>query len=282
MMQLRYVRVDVFTDRALMGNPLAVFTNARGVSDATMQRLAREMNLSETVFLLPPTDGGHCRLRIFTPTQEVPFAGHPVLGTAFVVGEPLTVDVLALETGKGTVYVRLERENARGVFGWMNQPLPTVAPFPETDALLRALGVTATALPVERYDNGPTHAMVCLATHAEVAALRPDLTALAALDALCVSVFAYDGAEALTRVFAPAGGVPEDPATGSAAGPLALHLARHGRLAWGSAIRIAQGASIGRPSELHARVSGSEDGATCVEVGGSAVIIGRGELRLPV
>jgi trans-2,3-dihydro-3-hydroxyanthranilate isomerase len=282
MMQLRYVRVDVFTDRALMGNPLAVFTNARGVSDATMQRLAREMNLSETVFLLPPAQGGHCRLRIFTPTQEVPFAGHPVLGTAFVVGEPLTVDLLHLETAKGIVRVRLERENARGVFGWMDQPLPTVAPFAQTDALLRALGVTSTALPVERYDNGPTHAMVCLASPAEVESLRPDLSALAALDVLCVSVFAQEGAEVLTRVFAPAGGVAEDPATGSAAGPLALHLARHGRVAWGTALRIAQGASIGRPSELHARASGSDAAVSGVEVGGAAVIIGRGEVRLPL
>jgi trans-2,3-dihydro-3-hydroxyanthranilate isomerase len=282
MMQLRYVRVDVFTDRALMGNPLAVFTNARGVSDATMQRLAREMNLSETVFLLPPAAGGHCRLRIFTPTQEVPFAGHPVLGTAFVVGEPLSADVLHLETARGVITVRLDRENARAVFGWMDQPLPAVTPFAQPDALLAALGAPAPALPIERYDNGPTHAMVCLPTPADVAALRPDLAALARLDALCVSAFAYDGREALTRVFAPAGGVPEDPATGSAAGPLALHLARHGRLPWGSELRITQGASVGRESQLNARVTGADGVATRVEVGGSAVIIGRGELRLPI
>jgi len=282
MLNLRYTRVDVFTDRALQGNPLAVFTNARGVSDATMQRLAREMNLSETVFLLPPTEGGHCRMRIFTPTREVPFAGHPVLGAAFVVGEPLSADLLRMETGKGIVRVALDRENARAVFGWMEQPLPTVAPFAQPGALLRALGVASSVLPVERYDNGPTHAMVCLPAPADVSALRPDLDALAKLDALTVSAFAHDGPEVLTRVFAPAGGVPEDPATGSAAGPLALHLARHGRVAWGAEVRITQGVSIDRPSHLHARASGDASGATRVEVGGSAVIIGRGEVRLPL
>lgn len=282
MLNLRYVRVDVFTDCALQGNPLVVFTNARGVSDATMQRLAREMNLSETVFLLPPADGGHCRLRIFTPTRELPFAGHPVLGAAFVVGEPLSADLLRLETARGTVPVALTRENARPVFGWMRQPLPAVAPFAAPAALLRALGAPAATLPIERYDNGPTHALVALPSPAEVTALRPDFAALAALDVFTVSAFAHDGPEVLTRVFTPDDGIAEDPATGSAAGPLALHLARHGRVAWGTEIRITQGVSLGRPSHLHARASGDASGVTQVEVGGAAVIIGRGEIRLPL
>ncbi len=193
MIQLRYVRVDVFTDRALAGNPLVVFTNARGTPDAVMQALAREMNLSETVFLFPPEAGGQCRVRIFTPTTEVPFAGHPLLGTAFVVGEPLTMDALAIETKQGIVHVRLARENARAVFGWMLQPTPTVGSFGPERSLLDALGVARAALPVERYDNGPAHALVALESPDAVRALDPDLRALAALGPLCVSAFAWDG-----------------------------------------------------------------------------------------
>src|SRR6476620_7127371 len=110
MSNLRYVVVDVFTDRPLAGNQLAVFTDARGLPSETMQALAREMNFSESVFVQLPEAGGHARLRIFTPTRELPFAGHPVLGTAFVLAAPLQLDEIRLETGSGVVPVRLERD----------------------------------------------------------------------------------------------------------------------------------------------------------------------------
>src|SRR6266496_578424 len=126
---LRYVVADVFTDTPLTGNQLAVFTDGREVDDETMQSLAREMNFSETVFVLPPEGDGHARIRIFTPVSEVPFAGHPTLGSAFVLAGPLQLDEIRLETGNGVVPVRLEREGARIVFGRMAQPLPTVEPY---------------------------------------------------------------------------------------------------------------------------------------------------------
>src|SRR5436853_303446 len=193
-MRLRYVVADVFTDTALTGNQLAVFTDGRDVDEETMQKLAREMNFSETVFVLPPEDGGHARIRIFTPSSELPFAGHPVLGSAFVLAAPLQLGEIRLETSSGVVPVTLQREGAG------------------------------------------------------------------------INCFAGSGKRWKTRMFAPSDGVPEDPATGSAAGPLAIHLARHGRIGFGDEIEISQGAELKRPSKLHARVEGSADRIERVEV----------------
>ena len=214
MASFRYVFADVFTDVPFAGNQLAVFTDARGIPEEQLQPLAREINFAETVFVYPAAGEGHALIRIFTPAQELPFAGHPVLGTAFVLGGPLQLDELWLETGRGIVPVRLERDGSRIVFGWMSQPAASIAPFGKTDELLAALGV------------------------------------------------------------------PEDPATGSAAGPLAVHLARHGRIEFGQEIEISQGAEIGRPSRLYARATRTADRVDSVEVAGAAVIVARGEFRL--
>ena len=280
MATFRYVVCDVFTDTPLAGNQLAVFTDAREIPDDMMQSLAREMNFSETVFVLP-SDDGHARIRIFTPTNEMLFAGHPTLGSAFVLAGPLQLDEIRLETGKGVIPVRLEREGARIIFGRMEQPLPTIEPYAEADTLLEALGVERSELPVEAYDNGMGHVYVTLGSEDEVAALKPDLSRLTHLPPLLgVNTIAGKGSRWKTRMFAPGGGVAEDPATGSAAGPLAVHLARHGRIGYGDEIVISQGAEIGRPSTLYARVEGSADKLEKVEVGGSAVVVARGEFRL--
>ncbi len=276
---IRYVVCDVFTDRALTGNQLAVFTDARGLDAELMQALAREMRFSESTFVLPAEAGGHLRVRIFTPERELPFAGHPTLGTAFVVGESTQLAEIRLETGAGVVPVRLEREGPRVVFGWMTQPAPTVAPFARTAELLAALGVERSELPVEIYDNGMTHVFVALPSRDAVAAVRPDMGRLEVLPAGGTNVFSGAGEHWKTRMFAPASGVPEDPATGSAAGPLALHLARHGRVPFGTTIRIEQGAEMKRPSLLHARVRG-DAASPIIEVGGAAVVVARGEFRL--
>jgi trans-2,3-dihydro-3-hydroxyanthranilate isomerase len=272
----RYVVCDVFTDVPLAGNQLAVFTDARDIPEEQLQKLARETNFSETTFVYPPEADGHVKMRIFTPAQEVPFAGHPTLGTAFVLGGPLQLTEIRIETGRGTVPVRLEREGARIVFGWMRQPTPTIVPFERAEELQEILGVRS-ALPVELYDNGLPHVYVALASPDEVAALRPDFGRLATLGEVGINCFAPVGGERWkTRMFAPAFFVAEDPATGSAAGPLALHLARHGHAAFGTEIEIAQGAEIGRPSTLYAVAHSPEE----VDVGGSAVVVARGEFRI--
>ena len=281
MRALRYVVCDVFTDRPLSGNQLAVFTNSGSLAASTMQALAREMNFSETVFVERAREGGHARIRIFTPTRELPFAGHPTLGSAFVLGQPMQVSAINLETGAGIVPVRLEREGPKVVFGWMVQPLPSHRPFEDEVGLLAALGVPGSSLPVELYDLGPRHVFVALETHAQVAGLEPDMAALRHCCDAGANVFARAGKRVKTRVFAPAHGVAEDAATGSAAGPLAVHLARHGWTRYGEEVVIEQGAEINRPSLLYARAEGGPDGPSSVVVGGSAVVVAHGEFRLP-
>ncbi len=278
--RLRYVVADVFTDRPLAGNQLAVFTDGRDLDSETMQALALEMNFSETVFVLPAEQGGDVRVRIFTPRVELPFAGHPILGTAFVLAAPLQRDVITLETGRGLVPVELERDASGAiVFGQMTQPTPTVEPYADPAPLFAALGVSESVLPVERYDNGLRHTCVTLASKDDVAALRPDFSALASLGVM-VSCFAGSEASWKTRMFAPADGVAEDPATGSACGPLVCHLCRHGLVEWGTQIEVEQGAEIGRPSTLYARAAGGPDGIEAVHVGGSAVVVARGEFKI--
>ena len=282
MTDFRYVVCDVFTDTPFQGNQLAVFTDARALDGETMQALAREINYSESTFVLPAEDGGHAKIRIFTPVHEMRFAGHPTLGTAFVLAGPLQLVEIRLETLAGIVPVRLERDENRIVFGRMEQPLPTVRPYDAEAELLSAVGVKRSELPVELYDNGVPHVYVCLGSEDEVARLRPDLNRLSGLsDVVGVNCFAGSGSRWKTRMFAPSSGVAEDPATGSAAGPLALHLARHGRIGFGDEIEISQGAEVGRPSKLFARADGTAEKVERVEVGGSAVVVARGEFRLP-
>jgi trans-2,3-dihydro-3-hydroxyanthranilate isomerase len=274
----RYVVVDVFTDVPLAGNQLAVFTDARDLDPLTMQALARETNFSETVFVLPPSSAeADVRIRIFTPALELPFAGHPTLGAAFVLGGPLSKIVIRLETGAGVIPVELERDGPRIVFGRMEQPIPAIEPVADPGPIFAALGVPGSGLPVERYDLGPGHVYVELASPEGVAALRPDIAALARATQDGVNCFARDGQRWKTRMFAPNHGVDEDPATGSAAGPLAVHLARHGRIAFGEQIEITQGAEINRPSTLYAEAHGSAEEIERVVVGGSAITVARGQ-----
>ena len=276
MRTFRYVLLDVFTDTPLEGNQLAVFTDARDLDPLTMQALALELNLSETVFVLPPQADGHVRIRIFTPHDELPFAGHPTLGAAFALAAPLQLGIIRIETGAGVVPVELERgQNGRIVFGKMEQPIPTFAPYDRADELLEVLGIES-ALPVEVYDNGVQHVFVACASENEVAALAPDVSRFGVVGINC---FARAGERWKTRMFGM--GLREDPATGSAAGPLAVHLCRHGLVPWGTRIEIRQGVEIGRPSTLHALVEGSDAAIERVEVGGAAVTVARGEFRLP-
>jgi trans-2,3-dihydro-3-hydroxyanthranilate isomerase len=273
----RYVVVDVFTDVPLAGNQLAVFTDARGLEQERMQALALEVGFSETVFVLPADGDGHARVRIFTPRAELRFAGHPILGSAFVLAAPLQLGLIQLETASGVVPVELERDESGGiVFGRMRQPVPTIEPFAKADELLAALGGVESQLPVELYDNGVPHVYVALASKQQVAELRPDFGAIERLGDVGVNCFAGEGRSWKTRMFGIGLGMTEDPATGSAAGPLALHLARHGVVDYGTEIEIVQGEEINRRSVLYATAHSPEH----IEVGGTAVVVARGEFQL--
>ncbi|MGH2856009.1 MAG: PhzF family phenazine biosynthesis protein [Solirubrobacteraceae bacterium] len=275
-----YTVADVFTDTPLTGNQVAVFLDAQGLGIETMQRAARELNLSETVFVLGSVPQADARIRIFTPQVELPFAGHPVLGTAFVLGELTGLEVVRLATEAGIVPVALTRRDEQIVEGEMEQPLPTWAPFDRAQELLDALGVSRSCAPIEVYDNGPRHVYVVLGDDAEVTDVAPDLGALAAFGSLSVSCCAVGDGHIKTRVFAPGMGVAEDPATGSAAGPLAVHLARHDLSEFGRRLEVRQGAEIGRPSTLYATAIGGPERLERVLVGGGAVIVARGAYLL--
>jgi len=310
--------VDVFADRPLAGNPLAVFPEAEGLTDAEMQAIAREFNLSETTFVLPPTDPAAAyRVRIFTPASELPFAGHPLVGTPWVMAQEGIVVLRAPRTefrqqaGIGTLPVTLETELDPGARGGsrlrvrrvvMTQGTPRSGPeFSEADraAVAAALGLPPGAaglpgLPPQVLSTGIEHLLVPLAAPEAVAAVRPDLAAVGRLTerlgvigvypfALIQPAAAAPGAavEARARFFAPSAGIAEDPASGSAAGPLGAYLSVRGRLP-GGRLTVHQGIEMGRPSRLEVEVeAGDAGGGTVVRVAGRVVPVITGTLTLP-
>ncbi|MDR6981047.1 trans-2,3-dihydro-3-hydroxyanthranilate isomerase [Streptomyces sp. 3330] len=276
-----YVVVDAFARTPLTGNPVAVFFEADDLSAEQMQRIAREMNLSETTFVLRPRQDAHdAHVRIFTPVNELPFAGHPLLGTALALGARTDADQLRIETAMGVIPFRLERADGRAVWASMRQPVPVWEPFERTGELLEALGISASALPVEIYRNGPRHVLVGLESVEALAKLDPDHRALARFPDMATNCYAGQGTTWRNRMFSPAYGVVEDAATGSAAGPLAIHLARHTPLGYGQRIEITQGVEIGRPSPMSALAHGEGDHVTCVEVAGPGVTTIEGVLHV--
>ncbi|EPO3677014.1 TPA: phenazine biosynthesis protein PhzF, partial [Pseudomonas aeruginosa] len=265
----RYVVIDAFASEPLQGNPVAVFFDCDDLSGERMQRMAREMNLSESTFVLRPQQDGDARIRIFTPVNELPFAGHPLLGTAIALGAETDKDRLFLETRMGTVPFALERQDGKVVACSMQQPIPTWEHFSRPAELLAALGLKGSTFPIEVYRNGPRHVFVGLESVAALSALHPDHRALCDFPDLAVNCFAGAGRHWRSRMFSPAYGVVEDAATGSAAGPLAIHLARHRQIPYGQQIEILQGVEIGRPSRMYARAEGAGERVSTVEVSGN-------------
>ncbi len=274
-----YLVVDSFARRPLDGNPVAVFFDAADLPATRMQRIAKEMNLSEVTFVLPPERGGDARIRVFTPVNELPFAGHPLLGTAVALDERWRYDRWRLETAMGIVPVELDHGAGDGApFVRMGQPIPTWDRYEHAAELLAALGVAASTAPVEVYRNGPRHVFVGVESVPALSALNPDHRALAAFPDMAANCFARAGEHWRTRMFSPAYGVVEDAATGSAAGPLAVHLARHGLAGYGEDLEIVQGVELGRPSPMIATAEGERDDVSAVEVGGHGVVVARGTI----
>ncbi|MEJ2292418.1 MAG: PhzF family phenazine biosynthesis protein, partial [Deinococcales bacterium] len=279
---------DVFTDRPLGGNPLAVVLDARGLDEDTLQALAREFNLSETAFVLP-SQRADARARFFTPARELPMAGHPTIGTAFALAGHGTLagERARLELGIGVVGLTLEREGGRLTRVWMDQGRPErLAEVDDRGAVARALGLEprdlVPALPLQVASAGVPFLLVPVRSLAALGRARLDLNAIAPFvpaDHRAVLVFAVDGGAAVrARMFGEALGVVEDPATGSAHGPLGAYLAWHGVIAPGAdpvEVVSRQGVEMGRPSVLHLRVR-LDRGEFAVEVGGGAVRLARG------
>jgi trans-2,3-dihydro-3-hydroxyanthranilate isomerase len=267
-----YLIINAFADDLLSGNPVAVFLDGDDLSGDTMQAIARQLNLSETTFVSRARGQGDWHVRIFTPVNELPFAGHPLLGTALALGRRANRSSLTLATAMGLIPFALSDGDDGSTEVRMDQPVPRWEPFARTGELLAALGLPSSTLPVEIYRNGPRHVFVGLESVAELSRLRPDHRALAAFEDLAVNCVAPSGTGWRSRMFSPAYGVVEDAATGSAAGPLAIHLARHGLSSFGTDIEIIQGVEIGRPSRMNARAEGTGAEVRRVQVWGDALV----------
>lgn len=300
--ELRFVQVDVFTDRVFGGNPLAVVFEAAGLSDGVMQAIAREMNCSETTFLLPPTRPDcAARVRIFTPAREVLFAGHPTIGTAWVLATekrlPPSTRRFNLEEGIGPIEVTLEGEPARPSVLWMRHGEARFGPeLIERTGFARALGLAESDLladaPVCTGSTGNTFLYIPLRDREVVDRARLDVPALLAVQGegpnLGVFVFAPDpdpkAGRVYARMFAPhTSGVPEDPATGSASGPLGAYLVERGLVAPADTVDIVseQGTRMGRPSFIRIHVGMRAGRISEILVGGSVVPVIEGRLRVP-
>lgn len=280
-MNRRFCTVDVFTATPLMGNPLAVVVDGEGLDDATMQRLARWTNLSETSFLLPPTNegcagGADYRVRIFTPGGELPFAGHPTLGSAFAWlqhgGQPRTPGVVVQECGIGLVTVR---QGERLAFN--APPLRRSGPItgPERQQAIQSLGLQAEELlDLEWIDNGPGWMGARLASAERVLALRPDFARMHGLKLGVIGPHAPGGECAFeVRAFVPTLGVPEDPVTGSLQAGLARWLIGAGLAP--THYTAAQGAALGRAGRVHVEREGE-----AVWIGGDVLALVRGHIAL--
>jgi trans-2,3-dihydro-3-hydroxyanthranilate isomerase len=302
-MQIAFEQVDVFTDRPFAGNALCVVPDAAGLTGDQMQAIAREMNLSETTFVLPPTDPQAAYwMRIFTPAKEIPFAGHPSVGTAYVMASagrfPLREPVTRIyqQVAIGTLPLDIEVVAGKPGRVIMTQGKPTFGALlrdwcPIADALgMDARALAKSKLPAQVVSTGLAHLMVPLPDLHAAASLRPNVTLLDALlqasgalgcFTFCLQATAPDTL-AHARMFAPGAGVPEDPATGSAAGPLGAYLAVHSVLPkTQNAFVLEQGIEMGRPSRLWVEVI--RDGAgmpTTVRVGGTTVPVIRGTIHV--
>ena len=279
---LFYTVVDCFASKPLHGNPVAVFLDADELTAKTMQRIAAEMHLSETTFVMSSDSAADARVRIFTPVNELPYAGHPLLGTAVALGRALNRHHLSLETAMGVFSARLSDGPCDGaVLVDLEQPVPRWARYEHSAELLAALGLPASTMPIEIYCNGPRHVFVGLRSAAALSALDPDHRALSRLPDVAVNCFAADGRRWRMRMLSPAYGVTEDAATGSAAGPLAIHLARHGFACLNQQVEIVQGVEIGRPSLMFARATGTAAQIFSVRVSGHAIVVADAALYVP-
>jgi trans-2,3-dihydro-3-hydroxyanthranilate isomerase len=293
----RYLHYDVFTDRPLTGNQLAVFTSPAGLSADDMARVTREMNFSECTFLFPAEQAGtDVRVRIFSPDGEMPFAGHPVIGSTFALAHEGLVKPprgrVILGLGLGPTPVDLEWKGNDVSFAWMTQQRPKYGPTLEArDRLASVLGIERSAIhdrtPIQEVSCGLGFVYVPLTSRAAVDRCVLDPRAGAALfkeaglAARGIFVFSVEpGGDQATVYSRMLGADREDPATGSASGPLGCYLVRYRLVAASQAGQIvsAQGVKMGRPSRVHIRIAGTPDEITDVKVGGASVLVGDGRI----
>lgn len=307
-MRKHYHVVDVFTDRPFGGNQLAVFTDGRNLSPQLMQQLAREINFSETTFVLPPKDSGNdFWVRIFTPAVEMPMAGHPTVGTAFVLGQEQLIaqaepeTMIRFEEGVGVISVRVQWQNGQPGLIKMSQPLPEFGPeFPDRAVIAEMLSLEPDEIdpdyPIQVVSCGVPFLYVPLKNLAAIgrAKLRLDLWEQQLKDFTSPHLFLFttetelENSAVHCRMFAPALGIVEDPATGAASGPLGCYLTKYDRRPQSAdrhekrlSFISEQGFEMGRPSLIHIEIEQENEQITGVTVGGQCVFMGEGYFELP-
>ena len=298
---LRYLHLDVFTSNRFEGNQLAVFPDAPDMPKELMQRIAGEMAFSESTFIFPPSAGGDVRMRIFTPGEELPMAGHPTIGSTFALATEGTIapgrENFVFELGVGPIEVSLEWSRDSLSFAWMTQLLPAFGPTASNRIeIAGSLGLDAADLdgerPAEVVSCGVPFLFLPLRTRRAVDAVEIDPRALSrafaasGVDELPIFVFTAEGGDGdetvYSRMLAPSFGIAEDPATGGASGPLGCYLLQHGMVTAAQARQMIslQGVAMGRPSRIHISIDSDAGRITRVRVGGQAVLVGRGELTV--
>jgi trans-2,3-dihydro-3-hydroxyanthranilate isomerase len=296
----RYLHYDVFTDRRFGGNQLAVFPEAAGLSAAMMQQIAKEIGFAETTFVFPAESAdSNIRMRIFTPAIEMPMAGHPVVGSTFALGRerriPAGTDRWVFGLNVGPLPVDIEWQGPTMTFVRMTQALPQFGPTFEAVDVAAAIGlpisaIAATNLPIQQVSCGVPFVMVPVLTRADVDRAFPDTRAFNALavkggqEHFSVYLFStergQDVATVYTRMFGPGLGVYEDPATGSASGPLGCYLFTHSVVSEREAASILnlQGNKLGRPSWIHIAIDLAGGAISRVRVGGTSVFVAEGTM----
>lgn len=296
---MKYLHLDVFTSTPFEGNQLAVFPDPRGLSTEAMQAIAKEMAFSESTFVFPPEKGGNVKMRIFTPGEELPIAGHPTIGSTFAL---VIEGVIArrqrdfiFELGVGPTPVTLEWSGDELTFAWMTQPRPSFgATISDRAGLARAVGVEErdllATLPPQLVSCGVPYVLIPMVSREAVDAVSVERHAFArccreaGIDETPGFFFTTEGTSqeetTYSRMIGPGIGIVEDPATGSAAGPLGCYLLHHRSVSAEQAREMVnlQGVAMGRPSRIHISIDGTPDNITRVRVGGRAVLVGRGEL----
>lgn len=301
MRRAQYYLLDVFTDQLYGGNQLAVFPDARGIPEDRMQSIAKEFNLSETTFVLPPDDRDNdFKVRIFTPMQELPMAGHPTIGTAFILARRVRFDesatsfVMKLEEKVGVIPVHLSVNNGIPNLVTMTQPLPAFSePVGHPGMWAELLSLTeddlSTTSPIQTVSCGVPYLIVPVKTLEAIARIdfRVDVWKRIRKDldpgfVYCFTLETTDNHDVHGRMFAPDTGILEDAATGSANGPLGAYLVKHNLISDGSQTNIVseQGYEMGRKSLLYISITQQDQQITKVEVGGHCVIVGKGEIYI--
>ncbi len=303
---LKFHQADVFTDEPFGGNPVAVLPDVKGLADDELQKIAREMNLSETVFVFPPTDPkASAKVRIFTPTQEIPFAGHPILGTFYILGklkrlplqEPITSLFYECNIGVFPIELRVHKGEILRVV--MTQPKPEFLGKVDTpDGMMEiamALGMDKRAIadskfPIEVVSTGLPVMIVPVRTLTAVRSIVPNPTAITELcrryGANGIMVFTTVTVDEFstvhTRMFASPIGILEDPATGSASGALGAYLVQNGvvEVAITTEIISEQGYEMDRPSRIIIQVESDDDIIQEVKVGGEVVMVIEGKITI--